>query len=158
MFDQLTLEVSRSDTSLSIIIPMVNLLRQQLQQKHDKSLGIQTMRSELLKALNKRFDDIEVNEKLVLATVLDPRFKLQFINVNDAVITRAKNWLTTAALVVRRPSEGESEMKTPPSKKLKLSPEPETPRPGLWSTYAMVSDSSQSTSSTMSNSLPDKLV
>jgi hypothetical protein len=74
IFDDVTVEVSGSSSSLAVVMPAVNLMRHHLALKHDRSLGIQTMRGELLKALNSRFDHITDNEKMVMATVLDPRY------------------------------------------------------------------------------------
>ena len=40
--------------------------------------GVQTMKSEMLASLKRRFSDIENNECLVITTLLDSRFKDKF--------------------------------------------------------------------------------
>lgn len=66
-------------TSISKVIPIVNLLRKKLE-KDDSGLAAQ-----LLESLNLRFVDIETNKFLSLATLLDPRFKEKaFANPQNA--------------------------------------------------------------------------
>ena len=55
--------------------------------------GIRTMKSEMLDSLNRRYGDAESNETLVLATLLDPRFKDKFFSgahekINAKGVTR----------------------------------------------------------------------
>lgn len=57
-----------------MMIPFVRALRKSWQNIDDDH-GVQTMKAEMLSSLNRRYSDIESNESLVLATMLDPTFK-----------------------------------------------------------------------------------
>ena len=48
-----------------------------MEKRHDDK-GVQTMKSEMLASLKRRFSDTEKNECLVIATLLDPHFKDKF--------------------------------------------------------------------------------
>jgi len=48
--------------------------------KHEDDSGIQTMKGEMLKSLETRFDDIEESELLLVFTCLDPRLKDNFFS------------------------------------------------------------------------------
>ena len=56
--------------------------------KHDDDSGIQTMKTEMLTSLERRFDDIEESELLLIATCLDPRFKDKFFSSDAKRVAR----------------------------------------------------------------------
>ncbi|XP_003389647.1 PREDICTED: zinc finger BED domain-containing protein 4-like [Amphimedon queenslandica] len=75
--DDITKSISSEKASVSIIIPYIRALRKTWEKSGDDR-GVQTMKKELLDSLNRRFCDIESNETLVVATLLDPCFKDKF--------------------------------------------------------------------------------
>ena len=69
--EEITKMISTDATSISVLIPLVKILQKALN-KHGNDSGIQT---EMLTSLERKFDDIEESELLLIATCLDPRFK-----------------------------------------------------------------------------------
>ena len=49
-------------------------------QKHHNDSDVRTMKSEMLCSLNRRFCNVGNNQYLVLASLLDPRFKDRFFD------------------------------------------------------------------------------
>ncbi|XP_071852987.1 zinc finger BED domain-containing protein 4-like [Apostichopus japonicus] len=90
-FEELTRKASESASSSSMVIPSVTMLQRSLA-KHTDDQGIKTLTTAMYASLNRRFDDMENNKILVLATFLDPHYKCVFFKVAD---TRAKasDWL-----------------------------------------------------------------
>lgn len=86
-FEEITKDICGSDASVSVIIPTVKALSSLLQKVGFDS-GIKTMKATLLEAVQSRF--AQPNPLLIVATVLDPRFKLRcFEEVGDATVTAA---------------------------------------------------------------------
>ena len=75
--EEITKSICTDAASVSLIIPFVRALRLTLE-KHDNDSGVHTMKAEMLASLNRRYAGIEKSELLVIATVLDPRFKDKF--------------------------------------------------------------------------------
>ena len=78
-FEEITKAVSSNASTISLVIPFVRMLHRTLKEQHNDK-GIQSMKDEILKSLQKRFSDITDNYSLVLATLLDPRFKDKFFS------------------------------------------------------------------------------
>lgn len=98
-FEDARKEVSDSQTSISVVLPMLSMLRRLLDRKHTMSEGIMTMRKEMLTSLNKRFECTKENRKIVLATILDPRFKNLAFDDAELAAT-AKQWLQEECIVL----------------------------------------------------------
>ena len=75
--EDITQSISSDKASASIIIPYVRALRK-CWENCSNDRGVRTMKKELLDSLNRRFCDVEENETLVIATMLDPCFKNKF--------------------------------------------------------------------------------
>ena len=74
--EEVTLEISRSEASISSVIPSIAVLKMLLQSEGPPNTrGIKTLRETMLQSLEKRFAKIEETKCLVLATLLDPRYK-----------------------------------------------------------------------------------
>ena len=71
---EITKKISADIAPISVIIPLVRVLHKTLQQD-DGDIGIRGMKKGVLTSLQRRFTEIEETEFLVLATLLDPRFK-----------------------------------------------------------------------------------
>lgn len=98
-FDELTKDVSAGDASAGLIMTTLSLLRRHLSAVDDKGAGIRTMRSQMLASLNKRFAWTSECKMLILATMLDPRWKAQKF-YDDAVVARGRQWLAEEACAV----------------------------------------------------------
>ena len=72
--EEITKMISTDIASISVLIPLVKILKKAFS-KHDDDAGIHTMKLEMLTSLERRFDDIEESQLLLMATCLDPRFK-----------------------------------------------------------------------------------
>ncbi|KAK7004708.1 zinc finger BED domain-containing protein 4 [Biomphalaria glabrata] len=80
-FEEVTREVSAAAASISIVIPLVHVLKTfPLREGNDK--GIKNMKSTLLECLNSRFENLDNNRLYSIATLLDPRFKSLVPNEN----------------------------------------------------------------------------
>ena len=80
--EEITQSISTEIASVSLIIPFVRTFPKTLE-NHDNDHGIRTMKkNDMLISLNTRYGDVEIesNEPLVLATLLDPRFKDKFFS------------------------------------------------------------------------------
>ena len=84
-FADLTKQVCREDACVSYVIPAVAALTHFLKLP-DTALevtGVNTMRSELIKALTKRFGELQTNMTYAIATALDPRYKLNYFTMQQ---------------------------------------------------------------------------
>ena len=73
-FEEATTRLSNKSASISLTIPIVNIIIKQLEALKD-DFGVKTLKRDLQHAMEVRFDGIEDDEKYTLATFLDPRFK-----------------------------------------------------------------------------------
>ena len=69
--EEITKIISTNSACISVVIPLVKILEKALN-KHDDDAGILTMKTEMLKSLQYRFDNIEEIDVLSIATILDP--------------------------------------------------------------------------------------
>lgn len=72
---QVTLEMSKSDGSISSIIPSIAVLKMILKAEGPKTKGMKTPRDTMLNSLETRFEKAEKTKCLVLTPLLDPRYK-----------------------------------------------------------------------------------
>ena len=77
--EEITQVISKETAMLSMIIPFVQVLLRTWEREEDDR-GIRTMKLEMIKSLKSRFAGIEDNKLLCLATLLDPRFKDNFLS------------------------------------------------------------------------------
>ena len=80
--EELIKSVSADRASVSLVIPFVKMLSKTLQ-KHHHDAGVRTMKSEMLKSLNRRFSSVRENQHLVIPSLLDPRFKNRFFDGSE---------------------------------------------------------------------------
>ena len=74
-FQEITLEISKANATISSIIPAVRVLKLSLNDENQNSQGISTLRETMMKSIEKRFDNIEHCSTLGIACLLDPRYK-----------------------------------------------------------------------------------
>jgi len=70
----ITKMISTDAAAASVLIPLLKALEKSLTKHHNDS-GIQTMKSEMLSSLNRRFENVEKHGELIIATMLNPRYK-----------------------------------------------------------------------------------
>ena len=93
MFEEATREVSGDYASASVIIPIINTLKQSLVLEEDDH-GIKAMKRGMLTSLEDRYGSVEQNSLCALAMIMDPRFKLRaFSTAGNAA--HARMLLTT---------------------------------------------------------------
>ena len=77
--EEITKNISAEFSSISQVIPLVRALRKVLE-KEVEDTGVRSMKYKMLDSLHSRFDEIEDKDFLVLATILDPRYKDNFFS------------------------------------------------------------------------------
>ena len=132
-----TLQVIGADTaSCSCIQPMVAVIRMALV-KHPDSRGVQTMISELLASLEKRFQFGVGEKQLMVATLLDPRFKDRFMSPD--VRQRVYGWLADEALAAMARQEEKNGI---PVKRIAVEAS-QLPQSAVWDAFDQVIQGSQ---------------
>ena len=100
--EELTKSISADCASVSVIIPFVKMLSKTLQKHHNDS-GVRTMKNEMLSSLNQRLCDIGDNQHLLLASLLDPRFKNRFLDGAEQQAKAKKMMLEEVRKLSERP-------------------------------------------------------
>lgn len=90
--EEVTLQVSHSNSSASCIIPCLTVLKMLLQDEGPSAKGIGTLRRVLRESLEKRFSKFEDTKPVVLACLLDPRYMSHTFSV-ATTMNKAKEWL-----------------------------------------------------------------
>lgn len=88
----MTLEVSYSNSSASSIIPCITVLKMLLEDKGPSTQGIGMLRELMRESLTKRFSKLEDSKVVVLACLLDPRYKSHAFCC-ASTLNKAKEWL-----------------------------------------------------------------
>ena len=118
--EDITQSISSEASTTSIVIPFVRALRKHLESGNDDTdSGVRTMKKEMLDSLNRRFENVETNESLAVATLLDPCFKDKFFTgVTNR--TNAKAILSTTLQEYENShSKRNTSLEEPPSKRPK---------------------------------------
>lgn len=89
--EQVTLEMSRSDSSISCIIPSITVPKVLLEVEGAKARGIKTLCNTMLDSLKARFEKADQTKCLVLATLLDPRYRGHALS--PEALSNAKDWI-----------------------------------------------------------------
>lgn len=77
-FEELTKRISSNKSIISEVIPAIMSLNSFLNHPSSVHFGVGTTKDVMLSRLHKRFENVIKNENLIIATFLDPRFKLLF--------------------------------------------------------------------------------
>ena len=79
---RITKELSARGAVISEVIPFLEILKTELGEEstdtQEKFRGILSTKDELLESLNSRFNHVYKEDKYIIATLLDPRFKGSF--------------------------------------------------------------------------------
>ena len=73
---EITQSISSGNSCVSVVIPFVRALRKHLESSDESDKGIRTMKASMLDSLTNCYSDVESKEALVLASILDPCFKV----------------------------------------------------------------------------------
>ena len=88
VFEEATREVSGEYASASVIIPIIRALKKQISEDENDH-GVMSMKRGILKSIQDRYGNVEQESLCVLATILDPRFKLKvFMSASSAAHVR----------------------------------------------------------------------
>lgn len=91
--EEVTLQVSHSNSSASCIIPCLTVLKMLLQDdKGPSTKNIRTLRQAMRESQDKRFSKVEDTKTVVLACLLDPRYKSHAFS-SATTLSKAKGWL-----------------------------------------------------------------
>ena len=66
---------------MSLVIPIIDILRSTLQGLEDSGVG--TVKQQILQSLEERFGDVEDSPLLLVATILDPRYKVKIFSSHE---------------------------------------------------------------------------
>ena len=80
--EEITKIISTNSACISAVIPLVKILEKALN-KHEDDADILTMKAEMLKSLQCRFDNIEEIDELSIATILDLQFKDKYFTKTE---------------------------------------------------------------------------
>ena len=89
MFEWVTDELQSNKVSISRVYPCINYLRKGLSTAGDLVYTTQ-LRSDLLKSLNDRFEDVSENEVYLFSTFLDPVLGIKAFDNQMKTIVRNK--------------------------------------------------------------------
>jgi hypothetical protein len=91
-FEEITKEICRDDAALSLVIPAVHVLRAFLSRESaEQDAGVGTLKASLLESVIERFSTLHDSQPHVLATLVDPRFKLAYFGTpEDRVRAKAE--------------------------------------------------------------------
>lgn len=82
-FEEITRNMSDSNTSISSVIPLIHTLKHTLQieyNKPDTNDNFKALIKSTIDQLNSRFGELHLNNFYSIATYLDPRYKTKFFN------------------------------------------------------------------------------
>ncbi|KAF2892353.1 hypothetical protein ILUMI_13819 [Ignelater luminosus] len=116
-FEEITKITSSSVSCTSEVISHVVTLLKYLEKEEtaDRTPNLLTMRSTLNVELEKRFD-LDDNDKYLVTTFLDPRFKTNFLGLVQTETARLKIFLETLKICCNKSSSTDDDS-SPPSKK-----------------------------------------
>ena len=70
-FEEATKELSQHDASISLVIPNITAILQDLEEEEAEDVGVLTMKRALKHAMEHRFREVEQNVHYACATILD---------------------------------------------------------------------------------------
>lgn len=107
-FNDVTKALSENDVTLADAIPLANSLFKALEGVQSENPTVHILTENLKLHLNDRLGNLEEIEKCILATALDPRYKLRTFRIQNT-ITKTKALLYSGAEAIPEPKVYESE-------------------------------------------------
>ncbi|KAJ8881945.1 hypothetical protein PR048_018432 [Dryococelus australis] len=99
IFDTATLQLSKETSSISELIPLMQLIQLHLEIPSPKGTGLQGFRNDLLARLKQGFSFIHTNELTVKATILDPQKHSDFMSsIKDSIVSELEKISVTHGL------------------------------------------------------------
>jgi len=98
-FYEATVEISSDQTCLSVMVPMVTMLLGKVQARPEPTdRGLQQLKAALRDAIQRRFAFARTTPAIVVATLLDPRFKDEYFNSQEksSAMAEITNFLQSA--------------------------------------------------------------
>ncbi len=126
VFYDATKKLEGDSEFISSVIPTVFLLKKAMKENPNDSDEVADMKKELLKSLENRFKKAEKENFLLLATILDPRYKDRYFS-GPEVSKKARSLFIEKYEDI----EDDAPLKSP-SQVHKAIPEPPAKRPRLW--------------------------
>lgn len=80
IFHQAWLDLNSEAACISLIIPLLNMLNSKLEQKLTDPLDMQYYKKSLKSRLNQYFSGVHQSSSFIIATLLDPRFKMRYLS------------------------------------------------------------------------------
>lgn len=87
-FERATNDLSSNNACISQIIPFIYSMEKYLNFAGETATGIKTVVEELKNEFSRRFSMYKENVHLKIAMILDPRFKLKFVDENNASVMK----------------------------------------------------------------------
>lgn len=113
VFYDVTKTASKAQVTISEIIPIVNAIKVSLGELHAvHNTGVKGIINDLLNCLNNRYKDCEMNVNYSLATLLDPRFKINIFTNLDSAASAKATLLAEMKQVASQNDIGESDADT----------------------------------------------
>ena len=110
-FKEATEMLSRHDASISMVIPIVTMIIEDLETEDSRDdHGVLTMKRALKKGMETRFAAIEKTDHYIVSTLLDSKFKLFFYRDPDA-LDKAKTILMDQLVEFLRDDRHDSEVR-----------------------------------------------
>lgn len=88
-FYQATVEISSDDACVSVVVPLIAMLRGKMQSTSDDR-GLLQMKAALRDAINRRFAYISTAPHILAATLLDPRFKQAYLSNDESAVAKTE--------------------------------------------------------------------
>lgn len=88
-FEEITKEVCYDESSISLVIPSVSVLKKALLEKNEADETMQILKACLFHSIDERFTYLYTSEPHTIATVLDPRFKLTCFDEQQSAMVRS---------------------------------------------------------------------
>lgn len=106
-FEKATKECSKDKECVSMIIPRVKMLLMKLDNLSEEVSGVGTTIDTLKESLTTRFAEAEDNKHAVLATVLDPRYRVAFFR-DARTKDKVEEWITEADREIHEVDDAEA--------------------------------------------------
>ncbi|XP_074524912.1 zinc finger BED domain-containing protein 4 [Halichoeres trimaculatus] len=114
-FEELTRQVSSTDSSAADVIPAITTLLRVLEEDCEEDRGVGSMNHTLLQVARRRFADIERNSLYSFASILDPRYKGCYFSEESAA--REAKTMLVQELQQTFDAEPQADAEEPPAQK-----------------------------------------
>lgn len=89
-FYQATLDISSDSSSISLIIPLIVMLNSKMTTKDEDPDKVTLLKIQLRDSINRRFSYVKDSPHLMIATLIDPRFKSKYLTNDETENTKTE--------------------------------------------------------------------